>query len=152
MAESDDLRRLGDAEWNRGNKEMAARYHERAARAAQAEREREAQKPWSDTVAKFLPVFKRHGFDGNGIDFTSVSPKAIEVMANALTALEREVTDADVQAMLALSIVRKERDTLRAALAKVREALSVYPGAPATVALDRVHAALAAVPAAGDER
>jgi hypothetical protein len=89
MAESDELRRLGDAEWNRGNKEMGARYHEQARRAAREESEREARKPWLDAVKKWGPVFGRHGFDRDDIDFTSVKVEAIEAMGNALLALEK---------------------------------------------------------------
>jgi len=102
MAESDDLRRLGDAEWNRGNKEGSARYHEQARRAAQAEREREARKSWSAAVKRWGPVFARHGFDKNGIDFTDVKVEAIEAMAKALLALE-------TPALVALETTERER-------------------------------------------
>lgn len=88
MSESEDLRRLANEEWARGNKEMSARYHERASRAAQSEREREAQKPWEEAVRKWLPIFKRHGFDGHGVDFGGVKVEAIEAMGNALLGLE----------------------------------------------------------------
>lgn len=88
MAESDELRRLADQEWARGNKAMSARYHEQAARAAHEEREREARRPWLDAVKKWMPVFRRHGFDAHDIDFSSVKAEAIEAMAKALLALE----------------------------------------------------------------
>ena len=43
--------------------------------------EREARKPWYDAVKRWAPVFARHGFDRNDIDFTSVKVEAIEAMA-----------------------------------------------------------------------
>jgi hypothetical protein len=85
MSKADDLRRLGDAEWELGNKEMSARYHEQARRAAEQEKE----KAWDSVVRKHLPTFKRHGFYGNGIDFSDVKPEAIAAMANALVELEQ---------------------------------------------------------------
>jgi len=102
MAESDELRRLGDAEWDRGNKEMGARYHEQARRAAEVEREREARKAWSATVKRWGPVFARHGFDKNDIDFTDVKVEAIEAMAKALLALETPT-------LVALETTERER-------------------------------------------
>jgi hypothetical protein len=90
MSESSKLRRRADEEWARGNKEMAARYHEQAVRVAREEREREAKKLWLDAVKRWSPVFKRHGFDGHDIDFSSVKPEAIEAMGRALLALEEE--------------------------------------------------------------
>jgi len=89
MSKADDLRRLGDAEWELGNKEMSARYHEQARRAA----EQEKKKAWDGVVRKHLPTFKRHGFAANDIDFSSVKPEAIEAMANALVEMERSEKD-----------------------------------------------------------
>lgn len=41
-----------------------------------------------DAISRHREVFRRHGFDDNDIDFSSVKAEAIEAMAQALYALE----------------------------------------------------------------